>query len=72
MKSKEFDELVKRSFENASLPYKPENWQKLSATLAEKEQRRKRVLLWPLASIAASVAMAKENPNYQVRRYCSP
>lgn len=78
MKSKEFDELVKRSFENASLPYKPENWQKLSATLAEKEQRRKRVLLWPLASIAASVAMAigifawvsnnKEDKNLQTKK----
>ena len=30
MKSKEFDDLVRQSFDNARLPYNPENWQKLS------------------------------------------
>jgi hypothetical protein len=58
MKSKEFDKLVREKFDNAGLPYNPENWQKLSATLDEKESRRKRFLLWPMASLAASVALA--------------
>jgi hypothetical protein len=58
MKSKEFDQLVRRSFEDASLPYNPENWQKLSANLDQKEQRRRRFVLWPTAAVAASVAMA--------------
>jgi hypothetical protein len=58
MKSKEFDDIVRQKFENARLPYNHENWQKLSAALDEKKERNIRLLLWPLASIAASVAMA--------------
>jgi hypothetical protein len=58
MKSKEFDDIVRQKFENARLPYNHENWQKLSAVLDQKKERNLRLLLWPLASIAASVAMA--------------
>lgn len=58
MKSKEFDDLVRDSFENARLPYNPQNWQKLAAVLPEKRKMGIRYLLLPLASVAASVAMA--------------
>jgi hypothetical protein len=58
MKSKEFDDLVRQSFDNARLPYNPENWQKLAAVLPEKKSRGIRYLLLPFASVAASVAMA--------------
>ncbi len=58
MKSNEFDDLVRQSFDNARLPYNPENWQKMSATLNEKKGGRKRFFLFPLAAIAASVTAA--------------
>lgn len=59
MKSKEFDDLVRGSFENARLPYNPENWQKLAAILPDRKKKTGiRYLLVPLASVAASVAMA--------------
>lgn len=58
MKSKEFDDLIRQSFEDAKLPYNPGNWQKLAAALPEKKSRSIRYILLPLASIAASVAMA--------------
>ncbi len=59
MKSNEFDDLVRQSFDNARLPYNQENWQKLSAALDEKKGGKKRYFLFPIAAIAASVtAMA--------------
>lgn len=58
MRSKEFDDLVRQTFEKASLPYNHENWQKLSAQLDENERKGGRVILWPMAAIAASIAMA--------------
>ncbi len=58
MKTNEFDDLVRQSFDNARLPYNPENWQKLAVVLPEKRKLGIRYLLVPLASIAASVAMA--------------
>ncbi|MBL7719374.1 MAG: hypothetical protein JNL72_11100 [Flavipsychrobacter sp.] len=59
MKSNEFDDLLRQRFEEARMPYNPANWQKLSSRLDEKESSKGRTLfLLPLASIAASVAMA--------------
>lgn len=58
MKQKEFDNYLRDAFEKASLPYEADNWRKLSATLDEQRERKRRIILWPLASIAASIAMA--------------
>src|ERR1043165_9103627 len=58
MKQKEFDDYIRDSFEKASLPYNADNWKKLSTTLNDQRERKRRIILWPLASIAASIAMA--------------
>jgi hypothetical protein len=60
MKPKEFDELIRQKFDQNDFPYESRNWDKLADQLDGRTKKRSMMIWWmmPLASIAASVAMA--------------
>ena len=60
MKPKEFDELVRRKFDQNDFEYNPANWDRLAEQLDGSAKKRSIAMwLWlPLTGMAASVAFA--------------
>ncbi|RYD55825.1 MAG: hypothetical protein EOP56_14790 [Sphingobacteriales bacterium] len=60
MQANEFDELIRKKFDEEEMPFKPEMWQKLSQQLPAPEDKKKRVIgmyWWQIGGIAAAVAL---------------
>jgi hypothetical protein len=60
MKPKEFDELIRRKFEQNDFGYNPRNWDSLVEQMDGRSKKRSMMMWWlmPLAGVAASVALA--------------
>ena len=61
MKPREFDELIRRKFEQDDFEYNPRNWDQLTEQMDGRAKKRSIALWWwmPLAAgMAASVALA--------------
>ena len=61
MKPKEFDDLVRRRFDQGDFEYNPGNWARLAEQMDEGKQKKRSIMVWwglPLAGIAASVTLA--------------
>ena len=63
MKPREFDDLIKRKFDEGGFEYKAQNWDRLAEELDGKEKKRGLLVWWmPLIGVAASVALAMGVP----------
>lgn len=59
MKPKEFDDLVRRKFEEGGFEYEARNWDRLAENLEGRNEKRRIFFWWmPVISMAASVAFA--------------
>ncbi len=75
MKPREFDDLLKRKFDQAEFEYNPRNWERLTDELDGRKKKRGILMWWlmPVAGVAASVALAiGVAPHLQITPAVSP
>ena len=74
MKPREFDELVRRKFDQDDFAYNPANWDRLAEELDGRAKKRSIIMWWwiPLAGMAASVALAMGVPSVMRLQQSAP